>query len=545
MNKLTCALMGVVMAACSFASLSAQYLKMHDEVLKTMKTATRFMMDQVSYKGGFVWAYLPDFSRSWGELEARRTMVWIQAPGTPLVGQLLLDAYHATGDEYYYGEAKKVADVLIWGQESCGGWNYMFDMAGENSMKEWYATIGKNGWRMEEFQHYYGNATFDDSVTSDVAKFLLRIYVEKYDPVFRPSLDKAIHFILESQYPVGGWPQRYPLKYDHVFQGKEDYSSFITLNDDVISDNIDFLLQCYQVLGMKNLKEPIMRALNLMLVLQQGEPYAGWADQYTMEDLQPAHARSYEPRGINAGTTVGMIYRLCDYYKLTGETKFLSGIPAAIRFLESMKLPDSEVARFGRRPLEEGEILVPRFIDPENGKPLYVHRKGSNVWNGTYYIDQDIAHTIGHYSSVSAVSVGQLRRHYEEVKAMPREEVVKDSPFWCNELMPLPEYYVAFRPERKKNARKKESLKERVEQIVKSMTGEGCWLTPLTALSNPYKPCPEAEKQPSSETCYRDTFVGDEYDTSCYPANQEVMGISTQVYVTNMGKLIQYMTNEK
>lgn len=540
MNKLKCAAMGLALAACSFTSLSAQFSKMNEGVLKTMKTATQFMMDKVSYHGGFVWSYLPDLSRSWGEMEAKRTMVWIQAPGTPLVGQLLLDAYHATGDEYYYEEAKKVANVLIWGQEPCGGWNYMFDMAGENSMKEWYATIGKNGWRLEEFQHYYGNATFDDSVTSDVAKFLLRIYVEKYDPTFRPALDKVIHFILESQYPIGGWPQRYPLMYDHVFQGKADYSSFITLNDDVIPDNIDFLVQCYQALGLKNLKEPIMRALNMVIVLQQGAPYAGWADQYTVADLQPAHARSYEPRSINAGTTVGMIHKLCDYYKLTGETKFLSGIPAAIEFLESMKLPDSEVVRFGRRPLEEGQILVPRFINPEDGKPLYVHRKGTNAWNGTYYIDQDISNTIAHYSSASAINIESLRRYYEEAKATPKEEIAKNSPLLCNELTPLPKYYVSYRPARRG------AKPDTVEQVIKSITKEGSWLTPLTSLSNPYKPCPEANRQPSDETRYVSTFVGDEYDTSCYPAKEEVMGISTQVYVSNMAKLIQYITtNEK
>lgn len=540
MNKLKCAAMGLALAACSFTSLLAQSSKMNEGVLKTMKTATQFMMDKVSYHGGFVWSYLPDLSRSWGEMEAKRTMIWIQAPGTPLVGQLLLDAYHATGDEYYYEEAKKVANVLIWGQEPCGGWNYMFDMAGENSMKEWYATVGKNGWRLEEFQHYYGNATFDDSVTSDVAKFLLRIYVEKYDPTFRPALDKVIHFILESQYPIGGWPQRYPLMYDHVFQGKADYSSFITLNDDVIPDNIDFLVQCYQALGLKNLKEPIMRALNMVIVLQQGAPYAGWADQYTVEDLQPAHARSYEPRSINAGTTVAMIHKMCDYYKLTGETKFLSGIPAAIDFLESMKLPDSEVARFGRRPLEEGQILVPRFINPEDGKPLYVHRKGTNAWNGTYYIDQDISNTIAHYSSASAINIESLRRYYEEAKATPKEEIAKSSPLLCNGLTPLPKYYVSYRPARRG------AKPDTVEQIVKSMTKEGSWLTPLTSLSNPYKPCPETNKQPSDETRYGSTFVGDEYDTSCYPAKEEVMGISTQVYVSNMAKLIQYITtNEK
>ena len=35
------------------------------------------------------WAYLPDLSRRWGELEARKTQIWIQPPGTPTgVGRL-------------------------------------------------------------------------------------------------------------------------------------------------------------------------------------------------------------------------------------------------------------------------------------------------------------------------------------------------------------------------------------------------------------------------------------------------------------------------
>ena len=185
-------------------------------------------------------------------------------------------------------------------------------------------------WR--NFQHYYGNATYDDAGTMEAAKFLLRMYVEKNDPAFRPALEKTIDFVLKSQYPVGGWPQRYPLMYDHPFQGKKDYSSFITLNDDVIPDATEFLIQCYQAMGLQGVKEPIMRAMYLMISLQQGEPYAGWADQYTVDDLKPAHARSYEPRSVNTGTTVRLINLMMDYYKLTADTRFLSGIPAAIRF---------------------------------------------------------------------------------------------------------------------------------------------------------------------------------------------------------------------
>ena len=31
--------------------------------------------------------------------------------------------------------------------------------------------------------------------------------------------------------------------------GKPDYTSYLTFNDDVAAENIDFLLKCYQALG--------------------------------------------------------------------------------------------------------------------------------------------------------------------------------------------------------------------------------------------------------------------------------------------------------
>lgn len=526
-------------------SLNAAADKRSERILATMKRATRYMMDVASYRGGFVWSYLPDGSRQWGEMEAYRTMVWIQPPGTPAMGHLMLDAYHATGDEYYYTCAERIANALIWGQLPCGGWNYMFDFAGEGSMRQWYATIGRSGWRLEEFQHYYGNATFDDEGTIQAAKFLLRLYVEKNDPAYRAPLDKAIDFVLQSQYPIGGWPQRWPLRHDHVFHGKADYSSFITINDDVIPENIDFLVQCYQALGMTSLKEPIMRALNLSIVLQQGEPYAGWADQYTVEDLQPAHARSYEPRSVNTGTTAYMIRKMIDYYRLTGETKFLSGIPAALRFLESQALPAAEVERWSRnnngRSLREGTILVPRFIDPDDGKPLYVHRVGSNAGNGHYYTDQQIENTIAHYSSVATIDVGALREAYRAAVALPRDEAVKDSPLLQTRLIPLDKYYYRPRPAGFGGGRgpwREPSL----DEVINTLHPDGYWLSPLPQISNPYEPMPD-DQPASTSTEFSRTMVGDHYDTSPY-SNSEVQGISTRTFITNMTRLLHAAAGE-
>ena len=524
---------------CLFVAVQLLTAKAPEEkkVLETMKQATRFMMEKASYNGGFVWSYLPDFSRRWGEIEAKKTMMWIEWPGTPSVGHLLLDLYHATGDEYYFESAKKVANALIWGQLDCGGWNYIVDFAGENSLKDWYATIGKAGWRLEEFHHYYGNATFDDDNTVSPAKFLLRMYLEKYDPIYKPALDKVIRFVLESQYPNGGWPQRYPLKYDHVFHGKEDYTSFVTLNDDVIPNNIEFLLQCYQAAGMHHLREPIMRAMYLMIALQWGAPYAGWSDQYTLEDLNPAHARSYEPRGVNTGTTARMIYLMLDYYKLTGDKRFLARIPEAIAFLESQALPESEIRRFGR-PFrgDGGNILVPRFICPDTGKPQYVHRRGSNYFNGEYYVDQDIANTVGHYSSAITVNPSSLRKAYEATLALSPETLKTQSPLFSAEQIPLEKYYTEIQRHRGGN------LEDDVTALVQNINKEGYWLSPIE-FSNPYKEYPiEGVEYKGNE--YVSTNVGDEYDTSCY-RKEDAIGISTEVYISNMMKCIIYLDNLK
>ena len=105
-------------------------------VSEAMRKATEFMVEKVSNNGGYLWNYSPDFSRCWGELEAKSSMIWIER-GTPAMGHLFLDAYHITGDEYYLNAAKKAASALIWAQLPCGGWNYMADFAGEGSLKDW------------------------------------------------------------------------------------------------------------------------------------------------------------------------------------------------------------------------------------------------------------------------------------------------------------------------------------------------------------------------------------------------------------------------
>ena len=232
-------LVRVALALLSVPLLAADASPTRAQTIDAMKRATTFMTEKIAVRGGYVWSYLPDLSRRWGEMEARPTMIWMQAPGTASMGHAFLDALHATGDEFFYRAAEQVAGALIAAQHPAGGWHYIHDFAGEKSLREWYDTVGRNGWRLEEYQHYYGNATFDDSTTTDCAEFMLRIALEKRDKKYLGSLSRALEFVLASQYPTGGWPQRYPPADKFSKNGLPDYTGYITFNDDVIGGNVE------------------------------------------------------------------------------------------------------------------------------------------------------------------------------------------------------------------------------------------------------------------------------------------------------------------
>ena len=518
--------------------LTAPVCAQQEAFMKTMKRATQYMMDSLSCHGGFVWSYLPDHTRQWGEIEATPTMIWMQAPGTPDVGQLMLDAYAVTHDEYYYQCAQRVASAILDAQLPCGGWHYMHNYAPETDTRQWYNTIGRQAWRLEEFQHSYGNATFDDLASSSPANFLLRLYLTKHDKSYLAPLRKAIDFFIKSQYANGGWPQRYPLKADHPFKGNPDYTPFITINDDVLPANTAFLLKCYALLKMPQLKDNITRALELTLRLQQPEPLAGWADQYDEDNLLPAPARSYEPGAVNTGTTAEMIGQLIDYYKLTGDPKFLKGIPAAISFIRLEALPDSMARLATHRPMGANDILTARYINPSTGRPMFVHRMGSNVKNGRYYTNEDIRNTLAHYGSVCVIDTLELRRAYNEALSLNADSLRRHSPLLKPSNYKAEKYFYLNDDGSLRRARK--WTYQTAEQLVRSLTPQGYWLTVLGQDSHPYKPIPEDMPDSSMETKYATTMVGDEYDTSCFPDNTK--GISTRAFINNMTVLMAALT---
>ncbi len=425
------------------------------QVLAAMKKSADFMMNTVSMNGGFVWKYSADLSEQWGETPARRSMIWVQDPGTVGVGNMFLEAYKVTGDTEFLDYAKRVADALIWGQHPSGGWHYLidFDMPG---LRKWYDDVFSRCWGWEEYYHYYGNCSFDDGVTSGATRYLLNLYMTTLDPTYRAPLINALDFILESQYPNGGWPQRYPLSHEYPHDGHEDYTSFYTYNDNVIQDNIHLLIEAWEKLGNEEYKKAAYRGMDFIIISQLPEPQAGWGQQYDM-DMNSAPARSYEPASVMPGQTRRCISDLILFFRITGNKKYLRGIPGALEWLENSKLSKSHITSESR-----SNVTHATFYELGTNKPLYAHREGTSIDNGRYWVDYDPHNFPGHYGMQTRIDIDAIRREYE--RALNQDSDAAMQEYQTKRFAPRPRSKID---------------PDQVKKLIDDMDERGIWLETL------------------------------------------------------------------
>jgi hypothetical protein len=155
-----------------------------------------------------------------------------------------------------------------------------------------------------------------------------------------------------------------------------------------------------------------------------------------------------------------------------------------------------------------------------------VHRTGSNVVNGRYYVDDSPKGTLAHYSAFRRIDVPGLRKRYQAQKAMTPAEALKGSPLAPGAgVMSLPIYFMSAQSPDNASA----------NAIVGALNAEGYWPAPLGYNSNPYKGPGGKTPAPGD---FSQTHVGDDTDTSPY-LDPKLTGISTDAYIRNMSALIR------
>jgi len=479
-------------------SASGQRIKKitDDHVLSTMKKASAYMVNEVSCHGGYLWYYKEDLTERFGEVPARKSQIWIQGAGTPAMGHTFLDLYEVTGDEDYLGYANKAANAIIYGQQPLGGWHYFIDFD-KRGLEGWYRDTASQfivGW--EEFRHYYGNCTYDDNVTQGATKYLIRLYATTLEAAYLEPLKKALNFMLISQYPNGGWPQRYPLRYEYAHDGFPDYTSYYTLNDGAMNNTIDVLLEAYELLGDKRYLDAAKRGADFFMVAQGPEGHAGWTDQFDM-DLQPASGRTHEPASFQVRYTLSTIRQLEKMFLYTGDRRYLRPIPMALDWMESSVLGIDE----------RGRPEFATWYDPLTNYPIIREDISEFTAEGymkySYTVDSSATY-------VATPGKSTYRKLYEKIRDVEtgKEREMYESLF-------------------QRNGRNRTTDEKKIADLINSLNENGAWIESFTVhdITRTMEPNYESVNE----------------NGSYLYAVKELKGISSRTYMMNMNHFINFL----
>jgi hypothetical protein len=386
------------------ASSLAAHAATPDEVRTALVKAVTFMHSHAAGHGGYVYRYSADFTLREAEGIPGPDTIWIQPPGTPAVGDAMLEAYEATGDASCLTGAVDAAHALSRTQLESGGWDYSghFDAAHRAKVLYRRDEQGKDihrtktpssdsGWQEWKQRRWKDTnySTMDDDVTQSATRLLVRVNhaLQGKDVELRTAAQSAVQTLINAQYPNGAWsalfdaePKKtpsaslYPIKpasypADWPRKWPKDFTGCYVLNDNLHSTAMRALLLAWKLDGNKDALAAALRAGDFLLLAQMPNPQPAWAQQYDA-DMHPCWSRAFEPTSICGRESQSAIWALLRLVEATGEKKYLGPIPRAVAYLKSSRLPNGKIAR---------------FYEVQTNKPLYFERgKGGKGFELSY-----------------------------------------------------------------------------------------------------------------------------------------------------------------
>jgi PelA/Pel-15E family pectate lyase len=426
-------------AACLNTALLAQPGPSHEDVLAAMRKAAAFYTNQVATEGGYHYYYAEDLSYGRSESAEGPTQIEYQREATPTVTLAYLAAYDATGDTFFLDAARKAGHAYLRGQLCSGGWDYLAEFDTEGRKQFQYRADNNCG------DGKRGVTNLDDNVTQSAVRVMMRLdrALKFQDRPIHEAVQFALNKLIEAQFPIGAWPQRfnkppnhagfpvkrasYPETWDRKWPGP-NYQLHYTFNDNTISDAIDMMLEAARIYNEPRYMSSAEKGGQFILLAQMPEPQPAWAQQYDAE-MRPAWARVFEPPAVTGGESQGVMRTLMTLYRETGDRKYLEPIPRALAYLKKSILPDTD------RPVEarsriRGPVLA-RFYELRTNKPLYITKGsrliaaglGSRLVDG-YELSYSDQSSITHYGVLtSGAGLAEIEKDYSELMKMDPKAV--------------------------------------------------------------------------------------------------------------------------
>lgn len=317
-------------------------------------------------------------------------------------------------------EAQRIAERVLLCQRASGGWPKNIDLKKP-----------LNAARRRELEESLNEplSTIDNGATYTQMHFLAKVYRETGDQRCVLAFLKGLDYLLEAQYPNGGWPQYYPLRngyYSHVTFNDEAMIGVMRLMRDVVQGGT--LYGFVDENRLLRAKEAVKLGIACILKTQilMGSRLTAWCAQYDAKTLNPAKGRAYELPSLSGKETVGIVRFLMGIQNPSKEVK--QSIQSAVAWLNKVKIQG---------------IRVERKSDPDSrrgfDKVVVIDTHAPPVWARFYTIDSEkpfFSDRDGKvYHNLSDISY-ERRNAYGWLGEWPRILLQTDYPEWQKQWAP-------------------------------------------------------------------------------------------------------------
>lgn len=314
---------------------------------------------------------------------------------------------------YASAEARAIADAIVSFQTPAGGWSKNQDRTIARLPGQRYAndaeTMELNPANfdapVDRFWTFVG--TLDNGATTTEMRFLGKVAGQAPGPegdAWRASIVKGVTYLLNAQYPNGGWPQIWPLEggfHDAVTFNDNAVAEAAMLLEDVVEGQAGFDFVPADLKARA--ADATRNAVSVILAAQRRTDgkLTAWPQQVDPLTLEPSSARNYEPRSLASGETSDILLFLMRQPNPSPEIK--AAIRGGVAWLEQTRVYDRAFTMTddGRKLIEQpgaGPIWS-RNYDLVTGRPIFgdkdqsIHddvngisigrRNGYSWWNTT------------------------------------------------------------------------------------------------------------------------------------------------------------------